>query len=281
MRFDDLQYYRVNIERDPDNGEVGTFPEFVTYHNTIRRGEYLTNNMDFGSTAIRIDGMWFTKDLFEPIKIPSRILKEDERQYADFKVGDLVKIRTVEDLTAHYYSSDKEILTEPLSCLIENVNELKNETAEITVVEGEKCRLSFTNLKLDGKWNRKIYCFEMLEIVEEGYRERIMARNTEVVEKEKISDEIIEEMISKVDVKKMKKIIASSFRMKATELKGIEKLLYDWANAKKEIYMMFGRNLTLRKPIEYEMTDKDVYEKINVLTDKFPRNFNLVKLFVI
>ena len=78
-------------------------------------------------------------------------------------------------------------------------------------------------------------------------------------------------MLEKVNVTKFKKILAGALRMKASSLLGVDKLLKDWACAKREIYLALGRNLTIRKTIEYEMESRDVLEKMKELMRKFPR----------
>ena len=114
----------------------------------------------------------------------------------------------------------------------------------------------------------------MIEIVEEGYKDRIMKEHEalKLEKKEETNDEeIIKEMISKVDVEKIRKILAGSLRIKGTSLKGLDKLLEDWAKAKKDIYLLFGRNLKLIKEIEYEMSDGDVEVNKSMLAEKFIR----------
>lgn len=267
MEFDYLQLYEIDTEIDPRNGGYGTFDEYDEYNGLIYNPIQFR---EIDRSGVNIDSWWFSKKLFKPVSIEDRILKEDSRTYTDFKVGDLVKIRTITNLKEHYKSTDRQILTMPITWNINEIAEIQGEMAEILAIDGDICRLGFINNKINNRFRYDIFCLEILEIVEEGYRDRIMANSTKVVERTEIDDDIIAEMISKVDIRKMKKIMASSLRIKATELKGIEKMLQDWAIAKKNIYLLFGRNLTLRKHIEYEMTDRDVNEKRYLLMQKFP-----------
>lgn len=108
---------------------------------------------------------------------------------------------------------------------------------------------------------------EMIEISEEEIEEKI--------EKVEVEDSIIEEMIKKVDIAKMKKILASAFRKKSTSLKGVDVLLREWAEAKKEIYVLFGNKLEIEKEIESDMNISLFKTEIKEFVRTYPYTFSL------
>lgn len=83
-------------------------------------------------------------------------------------------------------------------------------------------------------------------------------------------EEIKKEMISKVDIEKMKKILSACFRTKGTSLKGIEKILDKWAENKALIYLAFGKQLVLEKDIEFKKEEREIWAEIQELIKKYP-----------
>lgn len=94
----------------------------------------------------------------------------------------------------------------------------------------------------------------------------------EVIEKDIVEniEEIKKEMIEKVDIEKMKKILSASFRIKKSDLKGIDAILNKWAENKYKIYLMFEKNLVLEKDIEYERSLSEQHQEIFELMRKYP-----------
>lgn len=83
-------------------------------------------------------------------------------------------------------------------------------------------------------------------------------------------EELKKEMISKVDVEKMKKILSACFKTKGTSLKGIEKILDKWAENKALIYLAFGKKLVLEKDIEFKKEEREIWTEIMELIGKYP-----------
>lgn len=74
---------------------------------------------------------------------------------------------------------------------------------------------------------------------------------------------IIEEMKKKVDKKRLKNLlsISASYGEDARYIvkkEMVEEYLDLWANAKYDFYLLFGRELTMSKEIEFEMTNKEM-----------------------
>lgn len=104
---------------------------------------------------------------------------------------------------------------------------------------------------------------DFFEVIEESKEtgEKMEVKNLEEIKKE---------MISKVDVEKMKKILSACFRTKGTSLKGIEKILDKWAENKAPIYLAFGKQLVLEKDIEFEKEEREIWTEIQELIGKYP-----------
>lgn len=101
----------------------------------------------------------------------------------------------------------------------------------------------------------------------------IKKEEKEKKEKEKMSIEnqdIINEMISKVDVKRFKKTLASAFQIPATKLLGVDIMLKNWAMSKMELYKLLDNNLSITQDIEYQADIQEWKTKIIDLSRKFP-----------
>ena len=82
--------------------------------------------------------------------------------------------------------------------------------------------------------------------------------------------EIIEEMLKKVDRAKVAKIFASILKKNPKELLGVDKILENWAMAKKDLYILLGRELKIETEMEYD-ADKSFYEeKLKTLYPQYP-----------
>ena len=278
MKLEEGKIYKIDISRCPSNYPCGHFIDFEKYDNH----EICTLNIEGEEEyAVFYNGWYFSKELLVEVvgKTANRVQKEDRRKYKDFKVGDLVRIRTINDLKEHFYFDSNKIYTHPLKYDIEALIKMERKTAIITGVDGAIVYLNFEGEKDDELYyflNSYNYCSELLEIVEEGYTQRMEKALEEKRQKIKKAtttseEEIINEMLKKVDIEKVKKILSGALRMKASSLLGLDKLLLDWAKAKKDIYVALGRNLTIRKDIEYEMGYNELQEAKSSLLSKFPR----------
>ena len=89
------------------------------------------------------------------------------------------------------------------------------------------------------------------------------------------NEALIEEMLSKVDVRKVKRIISSSLQINATKLRGIVKLLREWAEAKVEVYKLFDNNLKITVEREVEIDREEFYRMSQEIMHKFPRRMVL------
>lgn len=269
MVIEEGHIYRIDTSLNPDNSPCGNFGAYHSY-NGIELTRDEMSNIDENSFSY--NSWWFSKKvLVDTGKKVERGV--EKRTYLDFKVGDLVRIRSLDDLRSQFrISGNGDILTED-AIFVRDMRNLCGKEAIITELSrGKRIRLFFKNLKERSRWT---FTTDMIEIVEEGYKDRIMKENEvlKISKEETKDDEIIKEMISKVDVNKIKKILAGSLRIKGTSLNGLDKLLEDWANAKKDIYLLFGRNLKLTKPIEYEMSNEDLRTHREMFAEKFHRFF--------
>lgn len=272
MRLEEGKVYKIDISREPNNAPCGEFNNFESYDgHEVSLDFNIEEELD---EAFYYDGWYFSKRLLvKTRKKADRILKKDSRTYTNFKEGDLVKVRTLEDLKQHYYSTDSFIYTKPEKIkLYRNFSSIIGKRAIIRLVDGGLAKLDFLDVKDYHETN--VFSTEALEIVEEGYQKRMEEELKAKRVKKEIdveNDEVIKEMLDKVDIEKFNKILSGAFRMKASSLLGVDKLLKDWACAKRELYLALGRNLTIRKSVEYEMSDRDAEERKKILIDSFPR----------
>ena len=245
--------------------------------------DYLRINEDGG--IYNYDKRYFyTKEEIEEMGFGKKA-EDNERKYTDFKVGDLVKFRDLKELEKNYIIYEKFIML-PEMIRLEIYKEFKDFEAVIDDIKIEK-GLNGEDIKklilcIKNKNRTSIKVSEALvEIVEENYVENQKKRAKEEIEKmcKKIeeTDDIIEEMITKVDIAKFKKILASATAKRASNFQGIDKLLKNWAVAKKDLYLLFGKNLKLSKEIESERTDTDFKGELFELFKKFPCLFLLYR----
>lgn len=87
----------------------------------------------------------------------------------------------------------------------------------------------------------------------------------------KTDTELEKEMISKVDIRKMKRILSASLQINANEIKGLPNLLKEWASAKKELYLLLGRQLKVTSVNEFEADFEEKDALFRTLKQKFPR----------
>lgn len=188
---------------------------------------------------------------------------EETRDYLDFERHDEVVIRNKEELEKIYGRNKYGIKT--YIPFTKEMEELCGRRAIVTKQYGK-----FVELDFRGK-EQVSQCFtfttDMIEIFRRKDEGKTDATRTESSEE---TEGIIEEMISKVDVKKFKKILASAFEVPATKLKGVDRILRYWANAKKDLYKLLGNEIKVSKEIEYN-ADKEYWrEQIRKFAQEFP-----------
>lgn len=192
--------------------------------------------------------------------------KFDDRARTDFEVGDLVKIRSIESMKNQFsFCSDGTIECEasftsemyPLAGAKAIIQRIYSDCISLRFLTTKRCSTNFTFTK------------DMIEIVEKNYVKNHKKERKEMP-KYSLEDEIVQEMIGKVDVKKVKRILSSSFQISATKLVGVQKMLEDWATSKRDLYLILGKNLRIEKEIKFEAGQTEWQEKINNLAMKFP-----------
>lgn len=251
----------------------------LNYAGNVARVTNIVKRISTGETiAVELEGKgtwkWNRAMIKRKIEIPEMNLKDDDRSYKDFKVGDLVKIRSLENFRDHFFETSLgDFMTK--QTFVKSARKFCDKKAIITYKNENRLDLKFLGMKRN-EYEDYRFSDDMIEIVEEGH----MKKNTKIKKMRKprnMSDEdIIKEMISKVDVTKMKKILASSLRVKATELKGLKIMLEDWAKAKKDLYILLGKNLKVCKEIEYQAGESEWKENVNILSQKFPAIFYML-----
>lgn len=272
-RLEEGKVYRIDLSLNPTNAPCGMFDRMNEFDGVEISLIDIVEEFD---RTIRYDGWFFAKDLLVEVegKRKDRILKEDTRKYTNFKKGDLVKVRTLDNLREHYYSNDVKVFTLPRNFYYNDIRKIGGYIGEIVkVAENDEIIIDFENSKNEYNYDSFIFCSEMLEIVEEGYRQRVEEElRAKILSSSKATDdEIIAEMISKVDVDKIRKILAGALRIKGTAFVGVDKMLNQWAVSKKDIYLGLGRQLTITKEAEYTMDLNEARERRYALMQSFPR----------
>ena len=195
----------------------------------------------------------------------------DDRERTDFEKGDLIKIRTEESMLKQFdkqpngtINTDEYGFTNEMKSFIGKKAIIKH----IDTADGEVW-LKFLNAKNLRTQNYR-YSLNMIEILEKQYTKKHIKEKKQLKVDEEKDEEIIKEMLSKINVRKIKRILSSCLQLSATQLKGVDKMLENWAWAKRKLYLIFGRELRMSKDIEYEATKQDWHNKIDELGHKFP-----------
>lgn len=252
--------------------------------------DIVTKIYDYGFKAFktRLSGDSYAD--FSMITIPTKAeieqyMKDHEdegvekRDYLDFKVGDLVKIRDFEDMVRQYGVQSNGDIYPPSRCCFTRsmksycglkyvISSKSNEYVKLSPFDSKKSISQYYNVTM-----------EMIEIVEAGYKDRIQKEMEEQMKQvtTEIPENIEEEMIAKVDKNKFSKILAGSFGIRTIDLKGVDKLLEQWAKAKKEMYLLFGNRLKISKQIETKITEDDARAMLNDIIAKYPATFPIMK----
>lgn len=88
---------------------------------------------------------------------------------------------------------------------------------------------------------------------------------------DKVDEGIIQEMISKVDKIRFRKLMSISMGRGCTASEEVmEKFLDMWAHAKYHFYLAFGRNFTISTPIEYKMDEMEMRPMVYGMYSKWP-----------
>jgi len=86
----------------------------------------------------------------------------------------------------------------------------------------------------------------------------------------KASEEIIQEMISKVDLDRFMQIVAITSNQMFPKKEYALKILRQWAEAKSFYYLLFNKNLWVERESVMEMTESEMSALISNLEEKFP-----------
>jgi len=97
------------------------------------------------------------------------------------------------------------------------------------------------------------------------------------------NSDILGEMMSKVDKKTFEKFLMIAKASNGIPFKAglVNELLLKWAEAKHDIYLMFGRSLSIEKEVSLPMGESEMLAQINEnIYMKFPKYYYLVKNFI-
>ncbi len=114
---------------------------------------------------------------------------------------------------------------------------------------------------------------EQVEVVERDYVKKKAEeekRKRDEARKEFLEDEIIQEMISKVDTSNMKRILSASLKLNAKKITGVDDIVKEWAIAKKDLYLLLNRNLKITVEKELDLNSAEKNMKFKELMQQFP-----------
>lgn len=183
------------------------------------------------------------------------------------KAGDLGVIKDYESIKNAEYQG--------VGFNTEEMKEFCEKEAQIIYADKDYVGCSYYKLSVDQNNQndyRGGYTWQenwITQVIEAPKGEKIMEEEKEYSEEEK---KLIAEMIKKIDVKRFKKLLASSFQIPSTKLFGIEKILQKWAENKLELYKLLGNNISISREIEYNADERTWRENVQNLIRKFPRN---------
>ena len=90
----------------------------------------------------------------------------------------------------------------------------------------------------------------------------------------KMSDPVIDEMISKINIPLIKRLFALGTQRRASLDELDEGLfmeyIYEWARNKKWIYQMFGNNLSISKSVQVDKAPHEIRDLVYGLSENFP-----------
>lgn len=101
--------------------------------------------------------------------------------------------------------------------------------------------------------------------------EVVVEKKVYSIHKDEQDKRIIEEMVSKVDRDRFIKLCSVALgRGRKPSAEVVDKILKEWAKAKYDFYLAFGRNLVIRKPIEFKIDESEMRPMVYELYKQFP-----------
>lgn len=272
---------------------------------TLENGVIEIENHD-GDFPFMVDEKCF--DLVKKIKTKT-IKQIQEINYDELpRKGDLVKILSFDEVLAkrqneyidtrkkpgvvyniraytneHYYpviemtsEGNIEFLQSSLILRRDALNELIGAQAIVEVMSGEGEMLLRT-LKGDRRLSSR-FAEEMVEVIERDYVKKQMEEEKRKYEeslKSCLEDEVVKEMISKIDIKSIKRVLSACLKLDAKNIIGVETLVKEWAVAKKELYLLLGNNLKITVEKQIDMNRDEKERVLREIKRKFPRRMLL------
>lgn len=163
----------------------------------------------------------------------------------------------VEDLIQYNLANGSDELT------VLNFSDLGPKSKETVVANGYPGKFGDCEVKI---YADMVELFDKHEKPCEGSKRVVSIR---VKDKDK---DILAEMISKVDVDRIKKIMAISMgRGRKPSQDMVDWFMVEWAKHKYEYYLAFGRNLAISAPISFKIDDNEMSGSVMELYRKFPK----------
>lgn len=257
---------------------------YVNRHmaDTFSGGVANIRNIDnsYGNIIFQIqrDSCWFTFDIVSEILDVQGRFKPviDSIEEQNINMGALVRVKNIEN------KKEKKLIT--TFCGLNVYNGYSNTKIKKRLENKVMIVCDIKDNKILPYWMNKNYISEpittdMVEVIDNDYLKNIKEKTTKLTKKEEqILDDLktMEEMKSKVDVKKFKKIYASAMEKIPKDLKGIDLILHQWAFNKKHLYKMLGNKFSIFKEIEYDRSSSEITQDRVNLYREFPGIYPIV-----
>ena len=197
------------------------------------------------------------------------------QRLADIKVGDVVRFRSEDAIRSDYRAGKIDL------GWCDSMYSLCGQ--EHVISERDMARIIAQTMPI---WVVKVnnsykgISLSMLEFANEAVPEK---DSTSIRIKDK-DEGIIKEMIKKVDLIRFKKLLTiacdhKQFKFGDINSTIVDRYLRDWAIAKYEYYLMFGKSLSISVDIEMDMDERDMQNKVSDLCCEYPLFSNLLNGF--
>lgn len=226
----------------------------------------------FPRFEIKEDNGWSTYNM---LMVEAFIEEVEDLGNTKIQVGDLCRIKN--DYTKTFNKTRRKYNGLRIYQTLSGENIVREEMKDATLIVRDIVNGKVLPYYMDGDYKNGIVTLDCLEVIEKdcinSLKKKLQDGTITDKGKEILDDlDLMDEMISKANVKDFKKIYAGSVGYIPNNLKGVELILNQWAYNKRHIYKMFGNKFSLAKEIEYQKDVSSIKQDIESMIREFPRN---------
>lgn len=231
-----------------------------------------TSKDRFPRFEIYEDNGWSTYNM---IMVEAFIEEVENLGNIKIQVGDLCRIKN--DYTKEFNKTRRKYNGLKIYQALSGNNIVREEMKGATLIVRDIVNGKALPYYMDDDYKNGIVPLDCLEVIEKdcvnSLKKKIQDGTITDKGKEILDDlDLMDEMISKVNIKDFKKIYAGSVGCIPNNLKGVELILNQWAYNKRHIYKMFGNKFSLVKELEYQKDASSIKQDIESMIREFPRN---------